>query len=189
MQREGYRANVAPTAATSARPGSSTLLGPLAAEQGLAHVATGTNADDAVAGFRPGIGAAPSAVRSHRCATPASPRPRSAPRPGAGACRPGTSRRRLPVVPRRLRRRGDAVPAGEGGRAEAAVRAALADAGLLNLRVRDLGDRASVEIDAALLPLAPEVEEAVLSGVRAAGFDEALVDRRGFRSGSMNEAL
>ena len=40
-------------------------------------------------------------------------------------------------------------------RAEAAVRAALADLPLRHLRVRDLGDRASVEIDAALLPLRP----------------------------------
>ena len=34
------------------------MLTPLAAEHGLAHVATGTNADDVVAGFRPGIRAA-----------------------------------------------------------------------------------------------------------------------------------
>ena len=54
---------------------------------------------------------------------------------------------------------------------------------------RDLGDRASVEVDATLLPLAPEVAERLLAGVRAAGFEEAVVDPRGFRSGSMNEAL
>ena len=59
----------------------------------------------------------------------------------------------------------------------------------MDLRVRDLGERASVEIDAALLPLDPAVEVHLLDAVRRAGFDEAAVDPRGFRSGSMNEAL
>jgi uncharacterized protein len=74
-------------------------------------------------------------------------------------------------------------------RAEAAVRAVLAHSGLRDLRVRDLGDRASVEVDAALLPLPPEAEAAVLDAVVGAGFPEAVVDPKGFRSGSMNEAL
>ena len=74
-------------------------------------------------------------------------------------------------------------------RAEAAARDLLEGAGLVNLRVRDLGDRASVEIDAALLPLASEVEAELLDAVRRAGFDAAGVDARGFRSGSMNDAL
>ena len=39
------------------------MLGPLAAEHGYDAVATGTNADDARAGFRPGIRAAASAGR------------------------------------------------------------------------------------------------------------------------------
>jgi uncharacterized protein len=58
-----------------------------------------------------------------------------------------------------------------------------------DLRVRDLGDRASVEVDASLLPLTVEIEGLVLAGVRDAGFAEADLDPRGFRSGSMNEAL
>ena len=74
-------------------------------------------------------------------------------------------------------------------RAEAAARDLLADAGLRNLRVRDLGDRASVELDADLLPLPPERAAAVLDAVRRAGFDAAEIDARGFRSGSMNESL
>ena len=40
-----------------------------------------------------------------------------------------------------------------------------------------------------LLPLADAVLDRLLAGVREAGFTEAEVDRRGFRSGSMNEAL
>jgi len=56
--------------------------------------------------------------------------------------------------------------------------------------VRDLGgDRASVEVDAALLPLSDDVAGQVLAVVRAAGFADAVIDPRGFRSGSMNEAL
>ena len=57
MDREGYRAN-AGDRCFHCKAELLDVLGPLAAEHGLAHVATGTNADDAVAGFRPGIRAA-----------------------------------------------------------------------------------------------------------------------------------
>ncbi len=59
--------------------------------------------------------------------------------------------------------------------------------------MRDLGEGASLEVDAALLagPLAPttSLRRAVLDEVRAAGFDAVELDPRGFRSGSMNERL
>jgi uncharacterized protein len=62
-----------------------------------------------------------------------------------------------------------------------------------DLRVRDLGERASVELDAELLagPLAAgrPVAEELLGAVRRAGFPEAVLDPRGFRSGSLNDAL
>jgi uncharacterized protein len=74
-------------------------------------------------------------------------------------------------------------------RAEAAVRTVLAGLAVRHQRVRDLGDRASVEIDATLLPLAPALVAEVVDAVRRAGFDAAALDPRGFRSGSMNEAL
>ncbi len=57
MDREGYRAN-AGDRCFHCKAELLDVLGPLAEEHGLAHVATGTNADDAVAGFRPGIRAA-----------------------------------------------------------------------------------------------------------------------------------
>ena len=57
MDREGYRAN-AGDRCYFCKAELIDVLGPLAAELGLAAVATGTNADDAVAGFRPGIRAA-----------------------------------------------------------------------------------------------------------------------------------
>ena len=57
MEREGYRANGADRC-YFCKAELLDVLAPLAAERGFAHVATGTNADDAVAGFRPGIRAA-----------------------------------------------------------------------------------------------------------------------------------
>src|SRR3954468_205378 len=57
MEREGYRANGADRC-YFCKAELIEVLGPIAADRGLAHVATGTNADDAVAGFRPGIRAA-----------------------------------------------------------------------------------------------------------------------------------
>ena len=57
MDREGYRANSGERCYFCKAELLETL-GPLASERGIAHVATGTNADDAVAGFRPGIRAA-----------------------------------------------------------------------------------------------------------------------------------
>jgi uncharacterized protein len=75
-------------------------------------------------------------------------------------------------------------------RAEDAVRSALLVAGIevRNLRVRDLGDRASVEVDPEHVPAARDLP-AVLDALQQAGFTEAEVDARGFRSGSMNERL
>jgi uncharacterized protein len=72
--------------------------------------------------------------------------------------------------------------------AEAGLRTALQAAGLTvgNLRVRDLGDIARVEVDAehvAEVSARPDLLAAV------AGFDRVEVDPRGFRSGSMNELL
>jgi uncharacterized protein len=72
--------------------------------------------------------------------------------------------------------------------AEAGLRAALVAAGLpvRDLRVRDLGGVARVEVDAsrvAELAARPDLLAAV------AGFERVEVDPRGFRSGAMNELL
>ena len=68
------------------------------------------------------------------------------------------------------------------------MRAAFAAAGheVRNLRVRDLGDRARLEVDRELVDRA---DERVRAAVLDAGFDDVEVDQRGFRSGSMNELL
>jgi pyridinium-3,5-biscarboxylic acid mononucleotide sulfurtransferase len=70
------------------------------------------------------------------------------------------------------------------------VRSALDAAGLdvRNLRVRDVGDRARIEIDAALVPAALDLP-AVVDAATSAGFENAEIDPKGFRSGAMNELL
>jgi uncharacterized protein len=189
MQREGYRAN-AGDRCFFCKAELLDVLTPLAAGRGIAHVATGTNADDAVAGFRPGIRAAAErgAITPLRDAGLSKAQVRAASRrwdlptwdKPAAACLSSRVAYGVEVTPYRLAR---------VERAEAAVRAALAGLALRHLRVRDLGDRASVEIDAALLPLDAALEAELVDAVRCAGFGAAAVDPRGFRSGSLNEAL
>ena len=167
------------------------VLAPLAAATGMAAVATGTNADDAVAGFRPGIRAAAErgAVTPLLDAGLSKAQVRAASRAlglvtwdkPAAACLSSRVAYGVPVSAERLAR---------VERAELAVRRVLAEAGLpvRDLRVRDLGDRARVEVDAALVePVA--APEPLTAAVLAAGFTAVEVDPRGFRSGSMNEVL
>ena len=189
MERAGYRAN-AGDRCFFCKAELLEVLTPLAAGRGIAHVATGTNADDAVAGFRPGIRAAAErgAITPLRDAGLTKEQVRAASRrwdlptwdKPAAACLSSRVAYGVEVTPYRLAR---------VERAEAAARVALAGTGLRDLRVRDLGDRASIEIDAALLPLDPALEAGLVDAVRRAGFDTAALDARGFRSGSMNEAL
>ncbi len=191
MDREGYRAN-AGDRCFFCKAELLDVLTPLAREHGLAHVATGTNADDVVARFRPGIRAAaereaitPLAdagltkrqvrAASRRWGLPTWDKPQA-------ACLSSRIAYGLEVTPHRLAR---------VEHAETAVRARAADLGVpvTQLRVRDLGDLASLELDATLLPLPEAVAGTLLAAVRSAGFDEAALDPRGFRSGSLNELL
>ena len=187
MEREGYRANGSDRC-FFCKAELVEVLSAIAGERGLAVVATGTNADDAVAGFRPGIRAADErgAVAPLRDAGLTKAQVREASRrwglptwdKPAAACLSSRVAYGVEVTPHRLAR---------VERAEAAVRRVLT--GVRNLRVRDLGERASVEVDADLLPLDADVAELVLAATRETGFDEAELDPRGFRSGSLNEAL
>ena len=195
MDREGYRENSGERCYFCKAELVETLR-PLADSLGLAHVATGTNADDAVAGFRPGIRAAAErgAVTPLLDAGLTKDDVRRASRAWdlptwdkpAAACLSSRIAYGVQVTPHRLAR---------VERAEAAVRAALAAHGLAStdLRVRDLGASARVEMDRDLAVGACAEGTAthadVVAAVRGSGFDEATVDRRGFRSGSLNEAL
>ena len=189
MSREGYRAN-AGDRCYFCKAELLDVLAPLAAQEGVSTIATGTNADDAVAGFRPGIRAAAergaitplldagltkAEIRdaSHDWGLPTWDKP-------AAACLSSRIAYGIEVTPSRLAR---------VERAEASLRASLhaAGIGVRNLRVRDLGDRARVEVDRDCvneLTARPDL----LSSL-GAEFPQVEVDPRGFRSGSMNELL
>jgi uncharacterized protein len=189
MEREGYRAN-AGDRCYFCKAELLDVLGPVADAEG-AVVATGTNADDAVAGFRPGIRAATErgAATPLRDAGLTKPQVREASRrwglstwdKPAAACLSSRIAFGVEVTPHRLAR---------VERAESALRSWLAAQGVrvTDLRVRDLDDHASIEVDAALVPLVRDSDE-VAEAVRASGFARVSVDERGFRSGSMNERL
>jgi len=183
MSRDGYRANGGDRCYFCKAELLDTLA-PLAAERG-AVVLTGTNADDAVAGFRPGIQAAAQRgaqaplrdvgltkrqIRdtSREWGLPTWDKP-------AAACLSSRIAYGLAISPARLAR---------VERAEASVRARLQEAGhrVTDLRVRDLGaGRARIEVSPALV--------AVLVGEPDLLPEFEGVEVRVFRSGSMNEAL
>ena len=188
LGRDGYRANAGDRCRFCKSELLDVLSG-LAASMGVAHVLTGTNADDVAAGFRPGIRAAAErgaltplldagldkasvrrASREWGLATWDKP---------AAACLSSRIAFGVEVTADRLAR---------VERAEAALRTALAEHGIAirDLRVRDLGDLARVEVDAESVP-AVAARPGILDAVQ--GFETVQLDPRGFRSGSMNELL
>jgi uncharacterized protein len=188
LSREGYRAN-AGDRCFFCKAELLDVLGPLAERLGLAYVATGTNADDALAGFRPGIRAAAErgAVTPLLDAGLTKAQVREASRrwdlltwdKPAAACLSSRIAYGVEVTSARLSRVDDA---------ESALRLALAAAGLAvrDLRVRDLGDRAVVEVDPEMVDHVAASPSVLASVV---GFDAVELDPRGFRSGSMNDLL
>ncbi len=190
LARDGYRANGGDRC-YFCKAELVEVLRPLADSLSIRHIATGTNADDGVAGFRPGIRAAAergaltplldagltkAQVReaSRRMGLPTWDKP-------AAACLSSRIAYGLEISRDRLAR---------VDRAEAGVRAALRDAGIevRNLRVRDLGDHARLEVDLDAVEWVALCEEAT-DAVVAAGFPTVELDPRGFRSGALNELL
>jgi uncharacterized protein len=162
------------------------VLGPLAAAEGLA-LAVGTNTDD-LGDHRPGQRAA----AGHGVLTPlvaaglskvevreASRRLglRTADKPAA-ACLASRVAYGVQVTPARLSR---------VERAEALLRSF----GLAQLRVRDHGDLARVEVptEALALLVEPDRRTRLVTGLHDLGFAYVTLDLDGFRSGSMNAAL
>ncbi|HEX2498785.1 MAG: ATP-dependent sacrificial sulfur transferase LarE [Actinomycetes bacterium] len=190
MERDGYRAN-AGNRCYFCKAELLDVLAPLAAAHGLAAVATGTNADDARSAFRPGIRAASErgAVAPLRDSGLTKAQVRAASQrwglrtwdKPAAACLSSRIAYGLEISPARLAR---------VERAEAAAREALSERGIpvRDLRVRDVGDTAQVEVDRDLVAVVAACAP-VLAAVHSAGFAEVEIDPRGFRSGSMNEAL
>ena len=183
LSREGYVANGADRCFHCKATLVDTLR-PLAASLDLAAVATGTNADDAVAGFRPGIRAA--AERGAR--TPLLDAGLSKAQVRAASRRWGlvtADKPALACLASRIAYGLQVTPSGLArvDRAERALRTHLGQ--VVDLRVRDLGEgRARVELDPAALA---RLDERGLAVVRAEGF--ASVTARAFRSGSMNAAI
>lgn len=187
LDRPGYRANDGDRCYFC----KAELLDALAPLAAGAAILTGTNADDAVAGFRPGIRAAAErgALTPLRDARLTKAQVRAASRDWglstwdkpAAACLSSRVAYGIEITASRLAR---------VDRAEVRLRAALAAAALpvRDLRVRDLGDAARVEVDAELIGEVKARPE-LLDAVRGAGFGRVEVDPRGFRSGSMNELL
>ena len=196
MAREGYRAN-AGDRCFFCKAELLDVLSPLATSLGIDAVATGTNADDALAGFRPGIRAA----AERGALTPLLDAGFTKAQVRAGAARWGLPTWDKPAAACLSSRIAYGVQITSSGlarvdRAEAAVRAWCTEheVAVRDLRVRDLGgDRARVELDggalAALDTAGGELLASLLEAVVASGFQAAEVDPRGFRSGSMNELL
>ena len=160
---------------------------PLAADEGLAHVAYGLIVDD-LSDYRPG----------HRAATEAGIR---APLADAGLGKQdirtlskalGLPTWDLPASPCLSSR----LPYGTAVTPEALRRVDRAEAGLRalgfrELRVRHLGEVARVEIAPAEMPRldAPEIRAAAEAAVREAGYARVRIDPEGYRRGRLNEAL
>lgn len=191
LARDGYRAN-GPDRCYFCKSEVLDAIGRLAEEAGVLHVATGTNADDAADPFRPGIRAgAERAVLT--------------PLLGAGLTKqrvrrlsrhwslPTWDKPAKPCLASRiaygLRISGPRLARID--RAEAAVRAKLAAAGVdaADLRVRDLGGgRARIEVPAADLPRAAAVP-GLLDVLSPEGFTAGAVELAAFRSGALNDVL
>ncbi len=156
---------------------------------GYTRIATGTNADDAADPHRPGI----SAGRERGVHTPlldvgltkadvrTVSRLWSLPtwNKPATPCLASRIRYGLEVTSYRLAR---------VDRAEAAARAVLTAAGIrvTDLRVRDLGGTARIELPASDIPAARAIP-GLTEAVRQAGFGDMQVEYATFSSGSLNE--
>jgi pyridinium-3,5-biscarboxylic acid mononucleotide sulfurtransferase len=186
LSREGYTANGGDRC-YFCKAELMDVLRPLADRLGLPHIATGTNADDAVAGFRPGIRAAAErgALTPLRDAGLTKAEIRATSRDWglstwdkpAAACLSSRIAYGLRITPARLAR---------VEQAESTLRAALTAAGypVADLRVRDLGDNtARIEVDAALVD--PVRARPDLLAIPP--FTTLTVAP--FRSGSMNDTL
>jgi uncharacterized protein len=62
----------------------------------------------------------------------------------------------------------------------------LRDLGFTQVRVRHYGDTARIEVDVQDLERVVAAREAIVAGVRAAGYRYVTLDLEGFRSGNLN---
>lgn len=163
------------------------ILRAIAAEEGLATLVDGSNADDA-ADHRPGRRATrEAAVRSPLCelnlgkeAVRRMARARGLPTWSlpAAACLASRIPYGEAITPERIARVGEAE-------------AAVAALGFRVVRVRDHGQVARVELspDEIARALDPALRARLAAACRAAGFPFVALDLEGYRTGSLNETL
>lgn len=186
MERAAYRRND-PDRCFHCKSALFDVVGPLARELGAATIAVGTVTDD-LGDHRPGQRAAvergavtPLADAGlSKADVRALARERGLPtwdKPAA-ACLASRVVYGLEVTPHRLSRI---------ERAEAWLRERLG--GDVDLRVRDHGDVARVEVPREVLPRAVALATELDRELRALGWTYATLDLGGFRSGSMNDVL
>ena len=187
MSRAGYRAN-AGNRCYFCKAELLDVLWPVAERVGVAHVATGTNADDAVAGFRPGIRAAAErgAVTPLLDAGLTKAQVRAASREWglvtwdkpAAACLASRVAYGVPVSEPSLRRIEEA---------EDSLRL-LGFEG--DVRVRDQGQElARIEVKAERFADVIARRDEIVDAMHEAGFLYVTLDLEGFRSGSQNLVL
>ncbi|MEV6443331.1 ATP-dependent sacrificial sulfur transferase LarE [Amycolatopsis sp. NPDC051716] len=163
-----------------------TTIAEVAVAQGFPALATGTNADDAADPFRPGIRAGDE-LGVH---TPLRTLGLSKEDVRAIARRWGLAWADKPAAPCLASRVRYGIPITTATlarieQAEAAVRAVLDDRGLRyrDVRVRDLGGTARIELDATVAAALHD-DPRLLDAVRAIGFTDAAISP--FRSGALN---
>ncbi|MET7704777.1 ATP-dependent sacrificial sulfur transferase LarE [Micromonospora sp. NPDC005413] len=188
MDVEGYREN-GPRRCYFCKSTLIDAVRGLADRLGFQTVVTGTNASDVVAGFRPGIAAAAERAARTPLADLALDKPTvraiarlwgldTAAKPAA-ACLASRIAYGVTISPARLAR---------VELAELAARRLLDPHGVVDLRVRDLGDRVRLEVDAPAVERA-RTDQRLAAAIRAAGFPDVPLTVEAFRSGSMNELL
>ncbi len=186
MEREGYRTN-GPDRCYFCKDTLYVELAKMAAVEGFAAVANGTNVDD-LGDFRPGISAAAEhGVRS--------------PLVDAGftktEVREAAKRMGLPVWDKPAQAcLSSRIPYGTPVSLEAlerigAAEAALRELGFGQLRVRHHGRVARIEVPPEQIEalVRPETRAAITTAIKATGYTYVTVDLDGFRSGSGNEVL
>ncbi|RQX11428.1 ATP-dependent sacrificial sulfur transferase LarE [Micromonospora ureilytica] len=188
MEVEGYREN-GPRRCYFCKSTLIDAVRELADRLGFQTVVTGTNASDVVAGFRPGIVAAAERAARTPLADLAMDKPTvravarlwgldTAAKPAA-ACLASRIAYGVSISPARLAR---------VELAESAARRLLDSHGVVDLRVRDLGDGVRLEVDAPAVERA-RGDQRLVAAIRAAGFPDEPITVEAFRSGSMNELL
>lgn len=160
------------------------VLAPIAHERD-ARLAVGTNLDD-LSDHRPGLRAA----REHEVRAPLVDAGLTKALVRAAASEMGLAAADKPASPCLASRVAYGVPVTEERLARVdAAEEALRALGFTELRVRDHGDLARIEVPVADIDRAAQARAEIADALRVLGFRYVTLDLAGFRSGSLNEVL